>query len=201
MPVLSRLLGLVVVSVFLCSACAPTLTARINSFRAPGPLITQAAVSVAPSGPEQQKSLEFGLYQAQLEQALRQQGFTVVSAGQGQYVARLHYGVKRLEQGRGGGVQTGMLATTGRSGLGLGTQVLVLDEPKNVPWYERSVSLVIAENTAAGAHVYEATAVSEGRCGVMSEVFGAMLQALFVEFPAANGSVKSVTVKTASNCK
>lgn len=197
----AQLTGLLGVGVLLCSACTPTLSTRVSSFRAPGPLEAGARLCVVADAPELEKSLEFGWYKGLLEQSLQKQGFSVTPCASAQVLARLSYGVKRVEAGRSGGVQTGFVTASPRQPFGFGTQVLVVDEPKTAPTYERSLRLVLLQNSPQGQHLYEVTAVNEGRCGVLLEAFPSLLQAVFTAFPAENASVKTVAVPAAAGCK
>lgn len=186
---------------WLCAACTPTLSTRVNSFRVAEPLDKSAGLCVVAEAPEQANSLEFDWYRLQLEQALQKQGFSLMPCAKAKVVARMAYGVKRVEAGRSGGMQTGFVAASPRQPFAFGTQVVVLDEPKTAPVYERSLRVVLAYNSADAKHLYEVTAVNEGRCGVMSEVFPALLQAVFSDFPAENASVRTLAVPVTGGCR
>ncbi len=195
-----RQLVLIGLGVILCSGCVSQVATRVNTFRASGPMAASAAIAVTAQDTAQTKSLEFDFYKTRVEQALVKQGFRVANLRDAQYVAQLDYGVKRLDINKGSGMHTGFLTSGARGPVGMGAGVVVVDDNKNTPVFERKIGLVIAENNADAKRIYETTGVSEGACGVLSEVFDDMLAAVFAEFPAANGGSKTIKIKSSSAC-
>lgn len=200
LPKSTLLMGCMVAA--LGSGCATHIATRVNTFRAPGPLLTQADIAVVAANDEQGKSLEFQHYKTKVEQVLSKQGYTISTSASAKYQALVGYGVERLDTRGDSGVRTGVVTSTGsgRAGFGFGTNVLLLDDNNSV-MYERKVSVAIAENTKDARRIYEVTGVSEGKCGVLSEVFDDILTGIFSEFPAQDGRLKTVKVKATSNCK
>lgn len=190
-------------TLLIVSGCATQVTTRVNAFRAPGPLDKNAEIVVVAETAEQGKSLEFQHYKSKVETALSKQGYIIAPESRAKYQAVLGYGVRRLEIQKDSGVQTGIITSggRGRGGFGFGSSVVLLDDKSSAPVFERKVSLVISENNREAKRVYEVTGISEGNCGVLSEVFDDILAGVLHEFPATNGQLKIVKVPASSKCR
>lgn len=190
--------ALVLVAVLMLGGCASTVSTRVNTFRTPGDMPASGSVTVQASDPQINRSLEFAWYRGQVETALSNLGYTVTSDPKAaQFVAVLDYGVEPVEAGR-----RGPLFTTGW-GFGrsryFGTNVVFVDDDRRQEFL-RHVQLVIERNEPDGERVYEVSGASQGRCGVLSVVFDEMLTAMLKEFPSANASVKTISVKGDARC-
>jgi hypothetical protein len=175
---------------------------RVNSFRAPEPIVTSASVAVVPVDSTQGQSLEFGLYRDLLERALVKQGFTLSSPAQARLHALLSYTVNRVADTSDSGVRSGVIVGSNRGSFGsFGSNVMILDSARKSGWYERKVGVVLEHNNGERQRVYEISAQSDGACGVLSAVVPDMLKALFNEFPMANGAVKYVSVPVSEKCQ
>ncbi|HEY6529770.1 MAG TPA: hypothetical protein VIZ65_13840 [Cellvibrionaceae bacterium] len=172
---------------------------RVNSFRAPEPIVTTASVAVVPKDTTQGQSLEFGLYRDLLERALVKQGFALASPGQAQLHALLSYEVNRVADTSDSGVRSGVIVGSNRGSFG--SNVMILDGARKSGWYERKVGVVLEHNNSERQRIYEISAQSDGACGVLSAVIPDMLKALFSEFPMTNGAVKYVSVPVSEKCQ
>jgi hypothetical protein len=181
----------------LLSACSSVVSTRVNTFRAPEDLAVRGTVAVQAMHADLNRSLEFAWYRTQVEKALADLGFQVVSADTAELLALLDFGVEPAEADR-----SGPLITTGW-GMGrsryFGTNVVIVDDQRRQEFI-RQVQLVLERNTEAGERIYEVSGTSQGRCGVLSVVFDEMLTAMLKGFPADNASVKTISVKGDARC-
>lgn len=178
--------------------CASVVNTQVNTFRSPGDLPARGSVHVQALQPELNRSLEFAWYRAQVEKALSDLGYSVATGeADAEFVALLDYGVEPVEADRPGSFVTTGLGM-GRSRY-FGTNVVIVDDNRRQEFL-RHVQLIIERNKADGERVYEVSGASQGRCGVMSVVFDEMLSAMLQGFPAANATVKTISVKGDARC-
>ena len=188
---MGRCVGLWIAVVALAtSACSftPRLDAQVESFstlaRSPAP----AEVAVVPFAGLDAASLEFQRYRDRLARALEARGFEVVpAAAEPPWRMRLGY---RVDDGRQV-VET--LAPPPyvhpRAGGRLGRYA----DPFGYPFggydvitytvYGRHVVLVLVD-AASGAEVWRASVFNVGRRRSLADVFDAMVEAAFADFPA-----------------
>lgn len=194
-------------ALLLVSGCASSVQTKVNAFKAPNATLGSGTIAVTALDEAIGQSLEFAHYRTQTESVLAHLGYTPVSPNQPHsYRAVLSFGVESAQIERSG-PRTAWVTRAypyygfhygfgHRYGSGLG--VVVVDDGID-PGYLRRLSLAI-ENAESGERLYEVTGFSVGRCGVMSVVFDEMLEAIVRDFPAADGSVRSVTVKGETKC-
>lgn len=190
---------ILVVFSLLLVGCAQTTKTRVNSFREVGPLPVTATVAVVAGQGEQLQSLEFRLYKEVLEKKLVQQGFTLAAVEKAQLLAVLSYSIDRISKTRDSGVRTGVMLGSSRGGFG--SNVMIMDEPREEAWYERKLSLILENNDNNRNRIYEVTAQSEGSCGVLSAILPDMITAMFASFPMENGAIQYVNVPATKNCR
>lgn len=188
-----------VVFVVLLMGCAQSTRTRVNSFREVGPIPVTSTVAVVAAQSEQKQSLEFRLYKDLLEKKLVQQGFTLAAAENAQLLAVLSYSIDRMTKTRDSGVRTGVMLGSSRGGFG--SNVMLMDGPREEAWYERKLSLILENNDNKRNRIYEVTAQSEGSCGVLSAVLPDMITALFASFPMENGAIQYVNVPPTKKCR
>ena len=196
----------------LLSGCTSTVYTKVNAFRAPDVQLTPGPVVIGASDASKAASLEFAHYRARTAEQLGANGFTVVSDGQPHdYSAQLSYSTEQAELDRGAargvygrgypyfGFNYGLGFGRGYyGGYGSGLGVVVVDDGRELG-YMHKLELVLL-NTDTGERVFEARGYTESRCGVFSVVFDEMLTAILQDFPAADGSVKTIGVPGDSKC-
>ena len=203
----------VVLCLALLTACSSVIRTKVNAFSEPGidfrdvafiavmdPATKDAEANIA--------SLESQLYLSTLRTALQSKGYRVISGPDLSsseipvYKIALSYQVSRLEDVAVENSAAYLSSTARVRRRDLGAGLIVLESAEKIPNFERRIDLVVSKyHETEGKRVYEVRARSEGRCGTMSEVFGAMLEATLREFPAPNGTLQNIAVKTPRNCK
>lgn len=198
-----RLFPLLILCVLL-AGCASSVRTRLNTFMAPDAEFGRGTIAIQAAGEGSGDSLEFGFYRERLAEHLQNQGYTLAGAEEAEYIARLGYDVERVDsEVRSPNVMftTGFGSYYRRGGVGF----VFGDAPRYEEEYLRRLKLIITrtpdEIGGEPRRVYEATALSEGTCPIMSVVFDEMLAAVFQNFPGENGAVKTVTVRGEARCE
>lgn len=186
------------------SGCASSVRTQLNTFMAPGTTFGEGTIAVQPADQSQQDSLEFQLYKDKVESRLTALGYALAPPEQADYIARLGYRVDEIQPNVR---QPEVVFTTGfgryyrHGGIGF----MWGDGRDYEDEFLRRVTLTITRTPdqvgGEPRRVYEATALSQGACPVMSVVFDEMLAAVFREFPGDNGAVKTVTVRGDASCR
>lgn len=195
-------------ALLLVSGCASTVQTKVNAFKATDAPLGSGTIAVRAADEAMGSSLEFAHYRVQTERALAALGYQPVAASQPHdYRAVLGFGVEsaQVEQ-RGSRAWTARAYPSygfhygfgSRFGFGSGLGVVVVDDGVE-PGYLRRLALAI-ENAESGERLYEASGISQGRCGVMSVVFDEMLTAILRDFPAADGSVRTLSIEGDTKC-
>ena len=181
------------------AGCASTLPTQVTTFSSEFNDYRDKRYELRPSA-EQRDSLEFDAYAASLRAALERQGMVRVATGQAADLAvMMRYSVNASQSGSGGGGGTlgigGGGFSFGSGGIGIGISVPIggRREPE-VVGYRREVQVQIDRLGAAGSRVFEGKAVTEGRSASLAQVMKPMLQAMFEDFPGANGTTRVVDV-------
>lgn len=180
--------------------CAGVVRTQINAFSADPAEFGSGTIVVKSLEPMESNTLEFAHYRARLEQLLTEQGYRVLPSGQtSDLVALLGYQVHET-QGRER-ARTGYM-THYRTGYFFRPHhsLMVVDDGGRTE-YLRRINLVIASGEDEQAQrLYEVTGISQGTCPVLSVVFDEMLEALFTDFPAPNGAVRTLRVRGDTRC-
>jgi len=215
--VIALLLGLL-----LLSGCASVVRTDVNSFLAPDFSTQGVAIAVVPSDPQFENSLEFKHYQLKLEEKFRQQGFMVTpNKEEARYLAKLGYhindGETKIESSPIAG-HTGfdpVFYTTVvrnkdgsssyvRSAHWVPTYGIVGSQTRSYTNFTTLVTIDIVDQQQVveetPAKVYEVKARSEGSCGIVSQIFDEMLEAIFSNFPGENNRVERISVKADMDC-
>lgn len=195
--VFTRLALVAVVSTFL--GCAGVVRTQINAFSADPAEFGSGTIVVEALDPLEAKTLEFAHYRARLERLLSEQGYSVLPAGQASdLVALLGY---QVHETRGRDRARAGYMTHYHTGFFRPHHSLVVVDDGGRTEYVRRVDFVITRGEGEQAQrLYEVTGLSQGTCPVLSVVFDEMLEALFTDFPAPNGSVRTIRVRGDTRC-
>jgi hypothetical protein len=205
----SRALGALIIALLL-GGCAATLETQVTSFhRLPDGLEGQRFVITATA--EQKDSLEFASYAGLVREALAGKGLRDAGADAAADLGvTLHYRVDPVGSASAGG--TGGYAgfgigsggfSVGTFGIGIGIPIGSGARSGEPATYQRSLQVEIdrlggtraATAGAAGrTRVFEGRAISDGPSASLAPVMGAMVRALFREFPGPDGRTRIVTV-------
>ncbi len=180
------------------TACSHRVYTKINAFRADTADIGRGPVVVRAASQDAAESLEFAYYKSRVEAALARIGYEpVADGGAAQYQAVVSYGVEQSEA-EDGGLRTGFVTPGYTHSYGARVGVMVIDDNRDIE-YVRRLNLTISRLDPP-QRLYEVSGYSRGRCGVFSVVFDEMLEAIFQDFPAESGSVRTIGVRGESRC-
>ena len=205
-----RVLIVLLAGMFLAACAKPEINANVTTFFTPElSSITGKTIVVRAKEQEKETSLEFLNYRPKIAGKLDFVGFDVQEdLANPDYVALVSYGVDGTEQrssttssptfgGFGLGVGVGSYPFYGSVGRTYNTQT----------WseYNRYIAIDIVEDSTAQSEsptrVYEGRAQSAGQCPTLAGVFDEVLDALFQDFPGANGKTVFVTVPWDGSCE
>lgn len=186
-------------------SCSTPVTTKVNTFRVQDASLGEGSIAVVAADDIAKVSLEYAYYATSLEQALQSLGYTLVLSqdspeSTSTYIAFLNYAVSEVESRRNGSFSTGLYSTSRAHHSAAGTGVVIVDDSRRRPEFERKLQLVIALRGEQQERVYEVTGTSRGRCGTLSAVFEEMLEAMLTDFPANNGSLNTISVRGDSRC-
>ena len=184
----------------LASACAgtPRLDAQVESFSTIATSPVPAEVAIVPFGGIDPESLEFRRYSERLAANLERRGFAVVpAAAEPPWRMRLGY---RVDEGRQITETIGTPYYPYRRYPNLRTYDPLFYDPfrydrtevVTYTVYGRHVVLVLVD-ARTGEEVWRASVFNVGRRRALVDVFDAMVDAAFVDFPAEGA--RRVTVK------
>lgn len=180
------------------TSCSHRVYTKINAFKADTADIGRGPIVVRAESLEAAESLEFAYYRSRIEAALARLGYQpVASAETADYQAVVSYGVEQSEA-EDGGLRTGFVTPGYTHSYGARVGVMVIDDNRDIE-YLRRLKLTISQLDPP-QRLYEVSGYSRGRCGVFSVVFDEMLEAIFQDFPAASGSVRTIGVRGESRC-
>lgn len=193
----------------LLAGCQSLVRTDISTFRDDRVALGKGSIVVQPISDEQRDSLEYQYFKTKLESKLISAGYSLASASEADYSARLDYGVNRQEADqrydRGRIVHVG-----GHIGHHANHSSVILSSNDGPEFeYVREVSLRIQkahtpsagdDDTNGSNRVLEIRATSEGRCEHLTVVFDEILVAIFDNIRRANGSVEHVRVKGDARC-
>jgi len=212
-----------IIGLLLLSGCARLVQTDVNSFLTPDFTAQGITIAVAPSEPKFENSLEFQHYRQKLEEQFRQQGFIISeNSANSRYLAKLGYhindGETKIESSPIAG-HTGydpVFYTTVvrnedgsssyvRSAHWVPTYGIVGSQTRSYTNFTTLVTIDIVDQQQivedVPSKVYEVKARSEGSCGIVSQIFDAMLEAIFSNFPGENNRVERVSIKTDMDCQ
>jgi hypothetical protein len=184
----------------LAGACAgtPRLNAQVESFSTIATSPVPAEVAIVPFGGIDPESLEFRRYSERLAANLERRGFAVVpAAAEPPWRMRLGY---RVDEGRQITETIGTPYDPYRRYPNLRTYDPLFHDPfrydrtevVTYTVYGRHVVLVLVD-ARTGEEVWRASVFNVGRRRALVDVFDAMVDAAFVDFPAEGA--RRVTVK------
>jgi hypothetical protein len=171
---------------------------------------------------EVNSSLEFATYKRKIEEKLSIVGYEIASsADRADHIAFVAYGIDTGEsatrstpvfgQTGGGTTYSSGTANTSEGSIfysgstySMPTYGVVGSVNQSVAMYNRVIALDIvgAASLRDGApqKIYEGRTTSTGSCGVITEVFDEMLDAMFQGFPGENGRNRRLVVPGTFNC-
>ena len=195
------------------TACAGLIKSKITVFHElpeayPGTTYTTLPLK------EQEGSLEHKTYEQLLKRELNAKGFHEVPLDQAEVVILLLYGIDTGREmvysipilgqtGVSSSTTLGTVQSYGSYGTYSGTTTytptygIVGTAPVSQTQYTRFLKVDILDKRALAQQrikkLYEATVVSRGRTGNLSEVLPTMMKALFEEFPGESGKARTST--------
>lgn len=180
------------------------------------------SVAVLAGDSNHENSLEYALYRKKLESKLSEQGFTVLdTVSDAEYIALLLYAVDNGKQAtiytpiyghkRGRAYLSGVTYNAEGKAIYAHTNYfspsygVIGTAASSKTKYRRTVALdIVMANTLeqeAPVKVFEGRTISHGECVAMVEVFDAMLEAMFTDFPGENGSNRKQLVEADTDCE
>lgn len=192
----------IVVLPCLLMACQSMVSTDIETFRDERVSFEKGTIKVVPVDKEIEESLEFRHFKVKLEERLNAMGYQTVQDGQSEYRAKLGYGVSRQEKDKPGS-RVFLAGQLGYFGYRTHNSILISDSVGSEFEYVRQVTLAIDKPSVdpKKGKVIQVSASSAGRCGYLTEVYDAILDAIFVNLMRADGSIDKVKVKSAVKCR
>ena len=196
----------------LLAACAkPTVEANVTAFFTPElASIKGKTISVRAHSAAKESSLEFINYRPKIADKLNFVGFDVrEDIPDPDYVAYVSYGVDGTEP-RSTTTSSPVFGTLGLGVYGgggpyYGGSVGRTYNTQNWVEYNRFVAIDIVEGSTAQAEspvrIYEGRVQSAGRCPTLAGVFDEVLDAMFQDFPGANGKTVFVSIPWDGSCQ
>ncbi|WP_373086184.1 DUF4136 domain-containing protein [Sneathiella sp.] len=205
-----RLFIFLFVGVLLAACTKPTIDANVTAFYTPElTTIDTKTIAIRAQEENQESSLEFLSYRPKIEAKLSYVGFTVVKETENpDYIALVSYGLDGTEPKSsttsspvfgsvGIGAYGGRSPFFGSVGQSYNTQT----------WQEYSrflaIDIVDADTVRSSnsARIYEGRVKSVGRCPTLAGVFDEVLDAMFEDFPGANGKTVFVKIPWDGSCE
>ena len=205
-----RIFILLLAGLVLVGCAKPTIDANVTAFYTPELGAINGKSIVIRAQPEsKESSLEFLSYRPKIADKLRFVGFVVHEEMKDpDYIAFVSYGINGREQRSsvssspifgavGVGVYGGTSPVYGSVGQTFNAET----------WQEYSRFIAIDIVKADTAHsnnpvrIYEGKAQSVGRCPTLAGVFDEVLDALFLDFPGANGKTVFVSIPWNGSCE
>ena len=190
------------------SACATSIPAEVTTFHQLPPKAALSGRSFAVvADPALRDSLEYSSYADAVKQALVRQGLVEAPAGRvADYAVNVRYSTVQAQgyQRRGGSsVGVGLSGggfSFGGLGLGIGIGIPIGGGQRTTALFRHELDVDLNTWGAAGAsppgtRVFEGRAVAENGTEAIASVMPALVEALFHDFPGANGSTRTVDVQ------
>ncbi len=203
-----RIVTLFIVGLVMAGCASPTIDANVTAFHTPElSNIRDKTIAIRADPPSRETSLEFLNYRPKIAAKLQHVGFDVVENASGpDYIARVSYGVEGTESHSS--ITPSPTFGFGYFGGGPVYYGGAINRSYNTrTWvdYNRYIALDIIEGETADrespTRIYEGRAQSSGRCPTVAGVFDEMLDALFRDFPGANGKTVFITVPWDGSCE
>ena len=208
----------------LLSGCMTSLKANVSSFSNLSVPAMGQSVAVVGYPEEINSSLEFKSYRSKFEAKFRLNGYSIASEETADYIAFVSYGIDGgteqtgvtstpvYGQTGGGTTYTSGSVSSYSGGYGsyygtsytMPTYGIVGTSTSSYSYtkYKRNLALDIVEASSVGSEypvkVFEGRLTSSGSCGIMREVIDEIIEAMFTDFPNANGTIK---IPSEANCK
>lgn len=207
---LMRIFVLVLAGILLAACAKPEIEANVTTFYTPELGSIKGKTIVVRAQPaSKESSLEFLNYRPKISNKLEFVGFDVREGlADPDFVAYVSYGVDGTEQ------RSSTTASPAFGGFGLGVGVgsspfygSVGRTYNTRTWaeYNRFIAIDIVEGATAQSdtpvRVYEGRAQSAGRCPTLAGVFDEVLEALFQDFPGADGKTVFVSIPWDGSCE
>ncbi|MCR9213173.1 MAG: DUF4136 domain-containing protein [Proteobacteria bacterium] len=205
-----RFLTLLAILFFVAACSKPTIQANVTAFYTPElNTISGKTISVKAHPAEKESSLEFISYRPKIAAKLFLVGFEVEEdIPNPDFIAFVSYGIDGREQ-RSSTTSSG--PTFGSLGVGVGVGrgpvfggVGQTYNTRTWEEYSRFIAIDIVEAKTAKSEnpvrIYEGRVQSVGRCPTLAGVFDQVLDALFEDFPGANGKTTFITIPWDGQC-
>lgn len=190
------------------AACASSIPAEVTTFHQLPPKAELSGRSFAViADPAQRDSLEYSSYADAVSQALVRQGLVAAPAERvADYAVNVRYSTVQAQsyQRRGGssvgvGVSGGGFSFGGL-GLGIGIGIPIGGGQRTSAMFRHELDVDLstwgaAGTSQAGTRVFEGRAVAENDTEAIASVMPALVEALFHDFPGANGATRTVDVE------
>lgn len=212
-PVRRRVAGFVVAAAAaaitaVSAGCATRIPAEVTTFhQLPSKAELGGRSFAVVADPAQRDSLEYASYADAVKQALVRQGLVEAPAERvADYAVNVRYSTVQAQsyQRRGGssvgvGVSGGGFSFGGL-GLGIGLGIPIGGGQRTTALFRHELDVDLntwgaAGASASGTRVFEGRAVAENDVESISSVMPALVEALFHDFPGANGSTRIVEVQ------
>ena len=182
----------------LLSSCSSSVNTRIMTFREEGLQLSPGRVKIEALEESLAGTQQFAYYAKGLAGKMADMGWTVVTDGQADYIAKLGFAVNRREaEGRGPDVyiSTGF----GFYRRAYGTGLLYSANSKDTEFeYERIVNIAIVRASSdlqeQPHSLLEISALSVGKCDSLPDIYSAMLDAIFGDPDRVSGSTAVVRI-------
>ncbi len=203
-----RILTLFAVLIFVAACSKPTIKANVTAFYTPElNTINGKTIAVKAHPPEKESSLEFISYRPKIAAKLFLVGFEVEEdIPIPDYIAFVSYGIDGREQ-KSSTYSSGPYFGSLGVGVGRGPVFGGVGQTFNTQtWeeYSRFIAIDIVEAKTARSEnpvrIYEGRVQSVGRCPTLAGVFDQVLDAMFEDFPGANGKTTFVTLPWDGKC-
>lgn len=182
----------------LVAGCAARFEADVTRFNDMAAVPQGQSVAVVAKNQNLDKSIEFERYAAEIQDRLLANGFTTPHDGETPAIfAEVDYGVgegKAALRDNDNPVSVGVgVAGGSRGGLGVGLSTgFGLGGGSSSGTHMRYFTLVLSR-AEDGRRIFEGRVLSEGKSADLAPVMPLMIDAMFENFPGANGETRSIS--------
>lgn len=188
----------ILVAALLVTGCAARFEADVTRFNDMAAAPAGQSVAVVAKRQDFDKSIEFERYASEIQNRLLAEGFTAPRDGEAPVIfAEVDYGVgqgKPALRDNDNPVSVGVgVAGGSRGGLGVGLSTgFGIGGGSSAPSYMRYFTLILSR-ADDGRRIFEGRVVSEGKSTDIAKVMPLMIDAMFENFPGANGETRSIS--------